>query len=118
MIYRSDEAGVVTMSEQKILDALASLEAVGVASPSKIQLAAFAGYSNPKSGGFAGPTAALVRKKLIEASSGRASLTAAGRESADWPAVPATTKELQERITGLLGEGERKLLDDSDRCTS
>ncbi len=110
VIYRSDEAGVVTMSEQKILDALASLEAVGVESPSKTQLAAFAGYSNPKSGGFAAPTAALVRKELIKASLGRASLTAAGRKIADRPAVPATTKELQERIIALLGEGERKLL--------
>ncbi len=41
---------------------------------------------------------------------GLASLTAAGREIADRPAVPATTKELQERIIALLGEGERKLL--------
>ena len=51
--HASDAESSVSTSEQKILDALASLEAVGVTAPSKTQLAAFAGYSNPKSGGFA-----------------------------------------------------------------
>ena len=100
----------LSTSEQKVLDALASLEAVGVGAPSKTQLAAFAGYSNPKSGGFAGPAAALVRKGLIESNVGRASMTFTGRDSANKPDRPATSKELQNRIFSLLGEGERKLL--------
>ena len=100
----------LTTSEQKILNALASLEAVGVATPLKIQLAAFAGYSNPKSGGFAAPAAALVRKGLIQSTSGRAEMTARGRELANQPSRPVTSKELQDRIFSLLGEGERKLL--------
>jgi multidrug efflux pump subunit AcrA (membrane-fusion protein) len=100
----------LTSSEQKVLDALARLEAVGVDSPTKSQLAAFAGYSNPKSGGFAGPAAALLRKGMIESSGGKASLTVAGRETSNKPGRPATTKELQDRIFVLLGEGERKLL--------
>jgi len=102
--------GAVSSSEQKILDALASLEAVGVTAPSKTQLAAFAGYSNPKSGGFAAPVAALIRKGLAESSGGKAALTAAGSEAADMPNRPATTRDLQERIFNLLGEGERKML--------
>ena len=97
-------------SERKILDALASLEAVGVEAPSKTQLAAFAGYSNPKSGGFAAPAASLVRKGLMESVGGKASLTDAGRNAANKPGRPATSRELQERIFALLGEGERKLL--------
>ena len=100
----------LTSSEQKVLDALASLEAVGVETPSKSQLSAFAGYSNPKSGGFAGPAAALVRKGMMESVGGRAGLTSAGRNAANKPGRPATTKELQDRIFALLGEGERKLL--------
>ena len=100
----------LTSSEQKILDALASLEAVGVRSPSKVQLAAFAGYSNPKSGGFAAPTAALVRKGLIQSTSGKTEMTGEGRALANQPGRPATSKELQDRIFSLLGEGERKLL--------
>ncbi len=100
----------LTSSEQKILDALASLEAVGVAAPSKVQLAAFAGYSNPKSGGFAAPAASLVRKGLIQSISGKAEMTDGGRALANQPGRPATSKELQERIFSLLGEGERKLL--------
>jgi hypothetical protein len=100
----------VSTSEQKVLDALASLEAVGVESPSKTQLAAFAGYSNAKSGGFAGPAAALGRRGLIESTAGRASLTAAGRSLANRPGRPASSKQLQERIFALLGDGERKLL--------
>ena len=100
----------LTSSEQKILDALASLEAVGVATPSKVQLAAFAGYSNPKSGGFAAPAAALVRKGLIQSTSGKAEMTAEGRDLANQAGRLATSKELQDRIFSLLGEGERKLL--------
>jgi len=106
----TDTESPVSTSEQKILDALASLEAVGVSNPSKTQLAAFAGYSNPKSGGFASPMAALIRKGLAESSGGKATLTAAGREAAHMPSRPATTKDLQERIFYLLGEGERKML--------
>jgi len=106
----ADTESAVSNSEQKIVDALASLEAVGVSNPSKTQLAAFAGYSNPKSGGFAAPVAALIRKGLAESSGGKATLTAAGRAVANMPSRPATTKDLQERIFHLLGEGERKML--------
>jgi len=106
----ADTESPISTSEQKILDALASLEAVGVSDPSKTQLAAFAGYSNPKSGGFAAPVAALIRKGLAESSGGKATLTAAGRSVANMPSRPATTKDLQERIFHLLGEGERKML--------
>ncbi len=105
----SASSGLST-SEQKVLDALASLEAVGVEAPLKTQLAAFAGYSNPKSGGFAASAAALVRKGLIESNGGKASMTDGGRDAANKPGRPATTKELQDRIFALLGEGERKLL--------
>jgi len=106
----ADTESPVSTSEQKILDALASLETVGVSNPSKTQLAAFAGYSNPKSGGFAAPVAALIRKGSAESSGGKATLTAAGRAVANMPSQPATTKDLQERIFYLLGEGERKML--------
>lgn len=102
--------GAVSSSEQKILDALASLEAVGVTAPSKTQLAAFAGYSNPKRGGFAAPVAALIRKGLAESSGGKTALTAAGSEAADMLNRPATTKHLQQRIFNLPGKGERKML--------
>ena len=104
------ESGGLSTPEQKILDALASLEAVGVATPSKTLLAAFAGYSNPKSGGFAAPAAALVRKRMMESAGGKPSMTGVGPEAAKNPGRRATTKELQERIFALLGEGERKLL--------
>lgn len=108
----------LTSSEQKVLDALASLEAVGVETPSKSQLSAFAGYSNPKSGGFAGPAAALARKGMMEAAGGRAGLTSAGRNAANKPARPATTKELQDRIFALLGEAGTQALDVAHRVLS
>ncbi len=41
---------------------------------------------------------------------GKATLTAAGRAVANMPSCPWTTKDLQERIFHLLGEGERKML--------
>lgn len=100
----------MTGPEQKILDALASLEAVGVTTPSKTQVAAFAGYPNSKSGGFSVPFAALVRKGLAEAGGGKTSLTDTGQAAANAPSRPATSKELQERILHLLGTGKRKML--------
>ncbi len=106
----ADTESTVSNSEQKIVDALASLEVVGASNPSKTQLAAFAGFLNPTSGGFAASVAALIRKGLAESSGGKATLTAAGRAVANMPSHPATTKDLQERIFHLLGEGERKML--------
>ncbi len=47
---------------------------------------------------------------MAESSGGKATLTAAGRAVANMPSRPATTKDLQERIFHLLGEGERKML--------
>ena len=37
-------------------------------------------------------------------------MTERGRAAANQPGRPATTRELQERIFSLLGEGERRLL--------
>ncbi len=87
------EAGLAAAeaSRREILAALAALEAVGVQAPSKVQLAAFAGYSNAKSGGFAAPTAALARKGMLESNGGFAALTAAGRGAASRPERPAST---------------------------
>jgi ABC-type dipeptide/oligopeptide/nickel transport system ATPase component len=96
--------------EQKVLDALASLHAVGVMSPSKTQIAHFAGYSNPKSGGFSEPMATLVRNGWATSSSGSATLTPEGMRLAKQHLRPATSKELQAKVMEMLGVGESKLL--------
>lgn len=100
----------ITTAEQKVLDALARLEACGVSSPSKNQLAAFAGYSNPKSGGFSMPMAALVKKGYATSNNGCSSLTSEGRAHAASHPAPATSRELQQRIFDLLGDGEGRIL--------
>lgn len=101
----ADAESPVSTSEQKILDAMASLEAVGVSDPSKTQLAAFAGYSNPKSGGFAAPVAALIRKGLAESSGGKATLTAVGRSVANVPSRPDRKKSTGADLPSARGGG-------------
>lgn len=53
-------SGDMTGGERKVLESLATLESCRVLTPSRSIVAALAGYSNPKSGGFTEPVARLA----------------------------------------------------------
>lgn len=94
----------------KILDAIAWWEAVGIDRPSRVQVAAVAGYS-PKGGAFQNPLGFLRTKGFIEyPSGGEVCLTDAGRAAATSPGSPPTEAELHARIMDILDGPRRKIL--------
>lgn len=89
----------ITGPEQKILDELAGLEALGIPTPDKAQVSALCGYTNPRSGGFSGPLGRMSAAGLIRyPGPGTIALTDAGRAAAHAPDVPLTTEALQARV--------------------
>lgn len=93
------DGGAITGPEQKVLDELASLEALGITTPPKGQVSVLCGYANPRSGGFSGPLGRLAAAGLITyPRSGEMALTDAGRARAQAPDAPLTNEILHERV--------------------
>lgn len=95
----------------RILDALAALEAIGVAQASKTQLALFAGAS-PKSSGYTNNLGALRTAALIAYPvPGTAALTEEGRAIADGSGAPATEEEMLAFVRSLVGGSRARIID-------
>jgi hypothetical protein len=93
---------VVTPARQRILDALASLEAIGVAEADKTQLALFA-QASPKSSGYTNNLGCLRSAGLLDyPGTRRVTLTASGRELADGGAAPTSVEQLHAYVERLL----------------
>jgi hypothetical protein len=108
---RDDEDRHVTPAQQRILDALAMLEAIGLASADKTQLALFAGAS-PKSSGYTNNLGALRSAGLIDYPlRGTAALTDHGRTLADAHQAPATADEMQAFVRQLVGPAKARIID-------
>lgn len=108
-----ERAGMEMLSgpECRILDALAELEALGVAHPERVQVAFLAGYTNLSSKGFANAMGSLSSSgRIAYPSSGRLALTEAGRRAARPADTPRSPAEVQERVLGLLGGASERLL--------
>ncbi len=104
-------SGDLTGPEQRILDAIAWLESLGIEQPELVAVAFLAGYTYG-GGGFNNPRGALRTKGLVEYISGdRIQLTDAGRASAHFPDSALTTEELQSRVLNRLPGPERKILE-------
>jgi uncharacterized protein len=98
-------------AQLRILNALAQLEAIGMAQPSKTQLALFAGAS-PKSSGYTNNLGALRSAGLIDyLSPGTASLTNDGRAIADATAAPSTVEEMHAYVRELVGGSRWRILE-------
>lgn len=108
--------GALAGVEQKILDELAALAAIGIDAPDRIQLAFMAGYTNARSGGFSEPLGRLIADGLVHAPApGIVSLSDDGRAAARPVERPTTSDELQRRIVakldGVRGRILRELID-------
>ncbi len=98
--------------EQKILDELAALAALGITAPVKIQLALMSGYSNPRSGGFSEPLRRLCESGMVHyPRPGFVAITESGLVAARPAAVPASTEELQSRLLEKLDGPRRRILE-------
>lgn len=103
--------GDLSGPEQRILDALAELEALGVRQPERIQVAILADYSNLNSKGFANALGALSSAGRISYPvPGRIALTPDGRALANQVDAPRTPQELQARVLELLGGVHARVL--------
>jgi hypothetical protein len=96
--------------EQRILDALAWLESIGVAEPEQPAAAFLAGYT-VGGGAWNNPRGRLHTRGLIQYRPGnRLALTDAGRAAANVPASALTSEELQRKVMERLPGPERKIL--------
>lgn len=95
--------------QQKVLNAIAWMNSIGVPEPEKPAVAFVAGYS-PSSSGFQNACGALRSKGLVIYPGGKIALTDAGRSIAEIPAGPLSNEELQRKILDKLPGPERAIL--------
>jgi hypothetical protein len=108
---RAQTNGQVSGSQQRILDALASLEAIGQGAPVKTQVALFA-KASPKSSGYTNNLGALRSSGAIDyPQPGHVALTDHGRELAVAQPGLATDGELHAFVRQLVGESKWRILD-------
>jgi len=103
--------GAVTRAQQRILDALAELNAIGVAVPDRREIGSWVGRPST-SGAFKVDLGALQRAGLVcYPAAGRVALTVAGRAQASSAGRPKSRQELHERWLARYGESRREILE-------
>ncbi len=105
-------SGEITRPEQRILNAIAWMNTMGVDTPNNNVVAFLSGYTNPKSAGYTNPRGHLVQKGLITYPvSGTVALTDAGAQAAVWETKPANESELHRRILERLTNPQKRILE-------
>lgn len=105
-----DVIGVLTPARQRLLDALAWLESVGIASANRTQLALLADAS-PTSSSYANNLGALRTAAMIDYGAGSTVfLTDDGRSVATLPDAPPTADALQDSILRRLSPAKARIL--------
>lgn len=95
--------------QQRILNAIAWFESIGITEPEQTAVAFLAGYT-VGGGAWKNPRGALHTAGLIEYRGKRMAFTDEGRRHADAPTAPLTTNELHRHVLERLPGPERKLL--------
>jgi hypothetical protein len=109
-ITSAEEPGSISNPMQRILDAVAWIEDLGIDNPKQVAVAFLAGYTYG-GGAFNNPRGALRTMGLVEyIGSERIRLTEKGKELAQWPASTLTTEDLQEKVLSILPGPEQKIL--------
>ena len=100
----------ITGPMQRILDALAWFESIGVEMPPNTAVAFVAGY-RPYGGAYANPRGALRTGGFIEyPQPGRLQLTDEGRSVASDPGAPGSVEEMHSRVMEKLSGPEQRIL--------
>jgi hypothetical protein len=100
----------ITNPMQRILDAIAWLESIGIENPKQVAVAFLANYSYG-GGAFNNPRGALRSAGLVEyVGSESIRLTEEGRKYANWPDTPLTAEELQRHVMSVLPGPHQKIL--------
>lgn len=99
----------LTGPQQRLVDALAWWETVGIPEPTRTQAGWIAGYT-ASSGTFRTLLSEAKKLDLIEyCGTGQITLLATGKGRASWPGGPGTLKELHDRIRERLTGPQLKL---------
>lgn len=97
--------------QQRVLDALGELDAIGVTTPPREFVAMLAGYSNVTSKGFREAIAELRNEGAITIpADGRLSIGEPGRARAAPVAAPMTGGELRAKLIAILGSPVDRIL--------
>lgn len=101
--------GPLSGPEQRILDAIALSESIGITEPEQTAVAFLAGYTYG-GGGFNNPRGALKTKGLVEYRGSRIALTEEGRALSNTPDAPLTNQTMRDTVMSILPGPEQKLL--------
>lgn len=102
----------LTGPERRILEGLARLRAIGIASPPRAQVALLARYKSTASTGFPKGLSSLHVKEFVSyPSGGRVALTDAGLDAVGNIDHPVTTEELHEMVRDVLAGVEWRVLE-------
>ena len=101
--------GDLSGPEQRILDAIAWMNSIGITEPLQTAVAFLAGYT-VGGGAFNNPRGRLRTNGLIEYRGSSLVLTEAGLAKAHAPSMPLDTAELQSRVLNQLPNPEQKIL--------
>jgi hypothetical protein len=99
----------ISAPQQKILDAIAWMNSIGIAEPEQVAVAFLAGYTYG-AGAFNNLRGSLRTKGLVEYRGSRIRLTEEGLHASRWPGEPLTNEELHRRVMDILPGPEQKLL--------
>lgn len=102
-------SGDITRPEQRILDAMAWFESIGISDPEQPGVAFLAGYRYG-GGAYNNPRGALRTKELVEYAGDRLKLTDAGRSLANPPETSLTNEDLHKKVMARLPGPEQRLL--------
>lgn len=102
--------GGISGPEQRILNAIAWMESIGVGSPEATAVAFLAGYTYG-GGGFNNPKGSLRSRGLIEYRGSQLALTEEGRALAQQPDGTFSNEALHEKVLSILPGPERRLLE-------
>lgn len=106
---RPDGPSTLAGPEQRVVDAIAWMESIGIEAPAQEAVCFLAGYS--WGGGYFKPRGWLGASRLTELVPGnRIRLTDAGRALANVPETPLTTERLHEAVLAKLQGPERRVL--------
>ncbi len=101
--------GDISGPEQRILDAIAISESIGIMEPEQTAVAFLSGYTYG-GGGFNNPRGALKTRGLVEYRGSRIALTDEGRSKARAAETPLTRELMREKVMAILPGPEQKLL--------
>lgn len=107
---KAPDGAIVNSSEQRILDSIAWLNAIGVDEPNQTAVSFLAGFKSADSGGYKNPRARLNVRQLVEYRGRQIVMTDDGRAIAHAPKVAPNAAGLHHAVFAKIAGPEKKLL--------